>query len=338
MTSPLVSVILCTYNDEAYIKEAIGSILNQTFTDFEFIIINDGSTDQTGEIIQSFQDLRIRYVAQTNQGLELSKNRGLNLAKGAYIAYMDGDDISDNRRLEQQVQVLEQVPEIGICGTGLDFFPSAIGEHRIMPVSDTHIKTYSLFGTPLNHPTCMIRKHLLNEHNIRYKQGWLAAEDYHFMLQILEYTRAYSIPVSLYHYRWHDSNTSLKKVKIQQKNTQKISFLSFNQQLNMVLSEEEHEQLFQLFNATFYKKDKILQINPLLEKLLNAVAANPALDAQWLRKRLFENLYAIYYFYGRERGIFQQMINKKIWKELSVRKYGISYLKFMARNLVFSKK
>ncbi|MEH2361244.1 glycosyltransferase family 2 protein, partial [Nostoc sp.] len=103
INSPLVSVVMTTYNHEKYIAEAIDSVLNQTFTNFELIIINDGSSDRTDEIIKSFlHDQRIVYIHQDNQGTSIAINNGILTAKGKYIALFSGDDICDHQRLEKQ--------------------------------------------------------------------------------------------------------------------------------------------------------------------------------------------------------------------------------------------
>src|ERR1700756_835254 len=96
-----ISVVMPTYNDAEYLREAIDSILNQTFTDFEFIIVNDGSTDDTEEIINSYTDERIRYLKnENNLGNTITRNRGMDSAEGKYIAIMDSDDIAVGNRLE----------------------------------------------------------------------------------------------------------------------------------------------------------------------------------------------------------------------------------------------
>jgi glycosyltransferase involved in cell wall biosynthesis len=119
--SPYVTVLMPVYNTEMYLKEAIDSILNQTFRDFEFIVINDGSTDSTSDIIESYSDPRIIYLQnEKNLGVATSLNKGLSIAKGTYIARMDGDDVSRCDRLEKQVAFMDANPEIGVCGTWLE--------------------------------------------------------------------------------------------------------------------------------------------------------------------------------------------------------------------------
>ena len=114
---PKISVVMAVYNGEKYLREAIDSILNQTFKDFEFIIVNDGSTDRTREILESFIDPRIVLIHQEHMGLTKSLNRGIALAKGKYIARQDADDISMAERLEKQFNFLESHENVALLGT-----------------------------------------------------------------------------------------------------------------------------------------------------------------------------------------------------------------------------
>ena len=121
--NPKVTVLMPVYNGEKYLKEAITSILLQTFDDFEFLIINDGSSDASVDIIQSFRDPRIRLVHNdTNIGLIATLNKGLKLAHGKYVARMDQDDISLPRRLEKQTYFMDNNPDVGVCGTWIKLF------------------------------------------------------------------------------------------------------------------------------------------------------------------------------------------------------------------------
>src|SRR6185295_3491651 len=122
MTPPQVSVLMSVYNGEKYLKEAMESILNQSFPDFEFLIFNDSSTDSGREIILSFNDPRIVLVDnEKNIGLTKSLNKGLSLAKGKYIARMDADDISDAGRLNEQVNYMEKNSDVAVCGSWVQF-------------------------------------------------------------------------------------------------------------------------------------------------------------------------------------------------------------------------
>ena len=119
LSAPKVSVVMSAYNAAAYLDEAVSSILDQTFRDFEFIIINNGSTDDTGPILDKYQklDSRIRVYYHEQQGLARALNYGCRLARGQYIALMDADDISYAQRLEKQLEYIEGHPQIGILGT-----------------------------------------------------------------------------------------------------------------------------------------------------------------------------------------------------------------------------
>ena len=179
---PTVSVVMSTYNRADALPTAIESILEQTRGDFEFIIINDGSSDNTEEVILSYaaKDPRIVYLKnETNQGLIYSLNRGIDAARGKYIARMDDDDKSVPFRFERQVLAMDNHPEIALMGTsflGKDGVPKEkTGEPIIRDPDQVEINTY--FSSGLAHPTIMIRRDFLNKHHIRYDKEYLYAED-----------------------------------------------------------------------------------------------------------------------------------------------------------------
>ena len=133
---PKVSVVMSVCNSEPFIRDAIKSILGQTFQDFEFIIINDGSTDGSLQIIQSYGDSRIRITSQENLGLTKSLNKGIGIARGEYIARQDADDISEPSRLEKQVAVLEQNRRAVLVSSNIRYFSEA---WTSSPESNRHI-------------------------------------------------------------------------------------------------------------------------------------------------------------------------------------------------------
>lgn len=179
---PTVSVVLSTYNRANALPTAIESILNQTFTDFEFILINDGSTDNTEQVILSYaaKDPRIVYLKnETNQGLIYSLNRGIDAARGKYIARMDDDDKALPFRFERQVLAMDTHPEIALMGSsflGKDgTAQKKEGEPVIRDPDQVEINTY--FSSGLAHPTIFIRRSFLNKNHIRYNKEYLYAED-----------------------------------------------------------------------------------------------------------------------------------------------------------------
>lgn len=168
---PKVTVLMPVYNGEKYLKEAIESILSQTFTDFEFLIINDGSTDGSVDIIESYDDERIRLVHnEKNIRLALSLNRGLELSRGEYIARMDCDDIALPERLEKQVSFMDKNPGVGMCGTWIKTIGEIEGDIWKYPTDYDTIKCSLLFVSTFAHPSIMIRKSVVDKYNVRYSK------------------------------------------------------------------------------------------------------------------------------------------------------------------------
>jgi len=163
---PHISVIMPVYNDARYVGGAVESILGQTFTDFEFIIINDGSTDATSEILGRYRDSRIRLVNQEqNLGVARSLNHGLVLARGTYIARQDSDDFSVSDRLKRQVRFLETHPDVAVVGCSafvIDGGGSKIGVWSVEP-EDIDLKWSLLFGCPFIHGAVMMRRSQIHE-------------------------------------------------------------------------------------------------------------------------------------------------------------------------------
>jgi glycosyltransferase involved in cell wall biosynthesis len=187
MASPLVSVILPVYNAERFLREAIESILNQTFTDFELLLINDGSTDSSEQILKSYTDPRIVYIRnEHNSGLIFTLNKGLELAKGKYIARMDSDDISFIERLQKQVAFLE-TSDVAVVASTVDMI-DAQGKHLPlwkddrMCISSHSIKAFLPKNNCIAHPSVMGRAEVLKKY--KYQSDQKEAEDYDLWLRL----------------------------------------------------------------------------------------------------------------------------------------------------------
>lgn len=200
-------------------KEAVESILNQTFRDFELIIIDDGSIDNTAEILDSFQDSRIvKLRNDKNQGLITSLNKGLSIAKGMYIARMDADDISLPDRIKKQVEFLDQNPDIGVLGTGMDQI-SESGQHisKLIPFSEHGLILWTiLFETPIFHATTMFRKDKIIKIG-GYSQDFIHAEDTELWSRMLFITKFANLPEVLYKRRLHQQSIMNTQFVIQNK-------------------------------------------------------------------------------------------------------------------------
>lgn len=202
---PKVTVLMPVYNGEKYLREAIESILNQTFTDFEFLIINDGSTDNSVEIIESYDDPRIRLVHnESNLKLVATLNKGLELSRGEYIARMDCDDISLSKRLERQAGFMDRNPAVGISSAWIKLFGAGYSEIWRYPADDASIKARLIFESVIMHPAVIIRKEVLTKHSLYYNSNASHAEDYDLWVRCVKYTRFANIDDVLLKYRMHD--------------------------------------------------------------------------------------------------------------------------------------
>lgn len=216
MNIPMVSVVLPVYNAEKYIDEAIQSILNQSYLDFEFIIINDGSTDKSLEIIEKYKQLddRIFIINRGNKGLVASLNEGIEQAKGRYIARMDADDISLPTRFEKQVKLMEN-NSIDICGCHYAMI-NKFGKYIDIiytPLDNNSLFLYLIEAVPFAHGSVMIRKNFLRKHNLMYGQNKIKyAEDKALWSSMYKFgARFGNVNEVLFEYR--EFNESLSKIK-----------------------------------------------------------------------------------------------------------------------------
>ncbi len=222
MSTPRVSVILPAYNSEKYIDESINSILNQTFTDFELIILNDGSTDKTPEIIQKYadSDKRIIFVNnRENRGLIAVLNQGLDMARGEYIARMDSDDISLPERFDKQVKYLDQNPDVGVLGTKIQGFGVIDAAGIQIPVV-TAIDM--LKDNYIAHPSVMVRKSIIDKYNLRYNPDYIHCEDMELWSRMIFLTKIHNIMEILLMYRITGNNISTQNWNHQKTMSTKI--------------------------------------------------------------------------------------------------------------------
>ncbi len=212
---PLVSVLMPAYNGEKYVIEAAMSILGQTFTDFELLVIDDGSTDSTRRLLEAVHDPRLRLVSnERNLGLIATLNKGLEIAAGRYIARMDADDISLSERLEKQVQFLEAHPEVHVLGTMVNLIDengevfSGLSGYPTLP---NDIRRYLLRECCLIHPTVMFRKDTICSVG-GYNTGAKHSEDYDLWLRLSHQHVIANLPEKLVSYRIHKNQVSVKNI------------------------------------------------------------------------------------------------------------------------------
>lgn len=221
-----ITVLMPVYNNEKYLRPAIESILNQKFTDFEFLIINDGSTDKSKEIIRSYKDQRIRYEENIeNLGIIKTLNKGIDLAKGKYIVRMDGDDISLPERLKIQYDFMEKNPEIGVSGGKVETIGNMTSYSTKPNNNSEEIRANLIFNTPFSHPSVIIRKDVLSSKNLFYDDNFPHAEDYELWTRVSKYSKLGNINKKILKYRMHEESICNTHSEAQRQSAQKIRIL-----------------------------------------------------------------------------------------------------------------
>lgn len=194
MDTPLISVIMAVYNGEKYLQESVESIVNQSYKNFEFIIINDGSTDSTVNVLKSYNDSRIKIHHQENIGLTKSLNKAIRLSTGKYIARMDADDIAVPRRLEKQADFLNSNPEIGLVGSfGVKIDEAGQTIQKItLPVFDKEIRKQLIKENVFIHGSVMIRKEVFDQAGY-YNEAFKYGQDYELWGRIAQIYKLYNL-------------------------------------------------------------------------------------------------------------------------------------------------
>jgi len=208
--TPLVSVVMAVYNGEAFLRDSLASILGQSFTDFECIVVDDGSTDGSREIVKASGDDRVTLIEEDgHRGLIPSLNRGLNAARGEFIARMDCDDISHPDRFSAQIKVLRRNDDWGVVGTWIREFDGEGRDYvRVYPTDPEIVRCELLFNSPVAHPSVMFRRSLITEHGLTYRETRKDAEDYDLWARASKVAKLANIPRALLHYRLHHSQVS----------------------------------------------------------------------------------------------------------------------------------
>lgn len=212
---PQVSVLMAVYNTDRFLRQALDSILQQTFTDFELVIIDDGSTDRSGKILERYaaRDARIRLTRRENRGVARTRNELIALARGELVAVMDGDDVALPDRLQAQVEFLEAHPQV-VCVGGAQTWIDAAGRILVQPPileQDCDIQKMALAGiTPINHPCALIRRSALLQVG-GYDETMATVGDLDLFLRLGEVGQLANLPQTVLHYRIHPRSISESK-------------------------------------------------------------------------------------------------------------------------------
>jgi glycosyltransferase involved in cell wall biosynthesis len=225
---PKISVVMAVFNSERFLSQSIESILVQSYEDFEFIIVDDGSTDHSWDIILKYHesDTRIRPIRlKGNQGVAEASNAGLQTARGKYIARMDSDDISLPDRFSTQVDFLEDNPDVGVLGSRMRCIDETGRSLKVLPITlgNLNIHWSFLFENPLNNPTIIFRKSLVDDYDLRYNTSFARGSDYDFISRLLLLTKGENLSKVLLYYRLHPKSLTYTSTDIDYQNIIQIS-------------------------------------------------------------------------------------------------------------------
>lgn len=321
--TPTLTVFTPVYNCQEYIQETIDSVLNQTFTDFEYLIVDDCSTDNTVELIEQYSDPRIRLIKnETNKGISYNRNIGIEESKGIYLAMLDGDDIALPTRLEKQVLFLERNNDFGIVGTGvinMDSKGIALEDDIQFNIPDEQIPSRMLFNNYVYTSSVMLRKAFIGE--LRFSLDYIVAEDYELWIQLIRKCNIGHVREKLIKYRIHDSSISNQKKQLM--TDTEVSIINKQlKELNCSLNENEFKTFYALskeeFEAYF---DKFHEIDNLISKLNTANNKTLIFDKKHFRKLLYRywRIFFVdikkykpgYFFSSLENGMFSLLSTKE---------------------------
>ena len=209
MNRPKVSVVMPVYNGQRFVREAIDSVLAQSFSDYELLIINDASTDASREIIRTYRDPRVRLIENTvNLGIAGTRNVGLAEAVGEYVAWLDSDDVSLPTRLTEQVEFLDRHTSVALCGSWVKTTGDKMGDVWRYPTEGAVLRSRMLFDDPVATSAAMIRRQTLLSCDLRFDDRLSFAEDYDLWERISQYAELANIPKVLTLYRVHSDQIS----------------------------------------------------------------------------------------------------------------------------------
>ncbi len=329
-----VSVLMTVYNAEKYLKDAIESILSQTFTNFEFIIINDGSTDNSAQIIRSYTDERIKFLDNhNNKGLPASLNEGIKISSGEYIARMDADDISYPMRLEKQVLYMDRHQEVGVSGTGARRSIRGVGYTLIPPTDHKEIKAELLFETVLCHTSVILRRAELETHHLWYDESYQYAEDRELWSRASKKIKFSNIPEILVFYRLHSLQLSMVS-DVRLEDQEKINFAmlslldlipsTLEMQLHLGLKSNEIDA--KVFIEKCFEWFRKLQESNKKRGYFDSSVLDKVLQKRWL---IYHSLYL-----KPGKWIFREITNPTFLKEFSKLQSTFIIFRYMMRSII----
>ena len=304
MTTPRVSILMPVYNVAPYLREAMDSILTQTYADFELIVLDDCSPDNSAEILDTYTDERIvRYRGEKNMGLSNVLNVGMAMARGELIARMDSDDISTPERLAMQVAYLDAHPEVDLCSCGMELF-GAKQETWVRETNVEDVKITALYHSPILHASSVWRRVSFERAGLCFQQEMVPAEDYDMWTRAMAAgLQLVNIPQVMYHYRIHPSQATTQTDKTAKKDREvKANYL------RMLYPTEDMSTVNLLPAQSASDLERIKQS---VAHLLEANKRTPFFEQMRLEKRMWN------YYYRNITHILSQGFDIKLFCELS---------------------
>ena len=306
---------MAAYNAAKYITEAIQSVLDQTFEDFELLIVNDGSTDETVEMINKFQDPRIRLIHNDrNRGLVYTRNVLLHEARGEYVAILDSDDVATPNRLALQYEHFQKHPELALCGGHgrvINHAGDPIETPRLtVPLGSENIKITLLFVNTFVNSTVMYKTHVFQE--LKGYRDFAPAEDYELFTRIADKYVVDNIDSILVKYRDHDYNTSVVQASI---GSLKVHEIKKNQLRQLHI--EADQKLIEVFYSVLISNFERFDFSDYLSLFSKLKSANQKLKAypeEAFERKLFEYWYFILMIKKAKGNALSLLFNRKLFK------------------------
>jgi len=288
MPEPVVTVLMPAFNAQDHIEEAIKSILEQSFSDFELIVVNDGSTDTTEAKVRQFLDERIVLINNlNNKGLVAALNEGLSIARGRFIARMDADDISCLDRLRQQVELMSSNPQVVLCGTWGETFGTGPST-RMRPETESRlIRAAMLLDNSFIHSSVMMRKAILQDNQLEYRK--VPAEDYDLWQRLADLGEVRNIPQILVRYRLHQGQITERSKDAISLSAMHVRYRQLENLLGRALEKEEADS-FESLLSSGGSGEAALGAVVLVMILLRANKASGYCDQNALKEVLFRRL------------------------------------------------
>jgi glycosyltransferase involved in cell wall biosynthesis len=337
MNKPLLTVLMSVKNGEPYLRETVESILDQTYNDFKFLILDNASTDNSRDIIRSFNDPHIRLIELPEDiGQVAALNKGLDMIDTPLVARMDADDISMPRRLERQVEFMNNHPEIGISGTYATAFEGKKQTRWPKPCTPGDVKARLLFGCCLAHPSVIIRKALLDKYHLRYDEQIGFSEDWDLWQRASRHFPLANIPGYLIKYRIHPESVSRKNVEPQKRADEQLVRKALeplglaNHPLHRV---HEEITLANTYNASDREPEFIPRVQEWFRVITAANQKTGIYNEKSLKKAVKGRLFMVLNANARQKGL----VLKVFFKERLYREVGfIPSLKFLVHVIIFS--